>query len=126
MIYIVLDTNILNISYNRNASYDSFYLNKQYDEIMAAISENKFKDKVQLLIPQLVIDELYIHKVEAYEKEMKELNRIERNMSTLISVKYQYDSTEEYRHFIKEKIQEFLFINENLTVIPVCNELMNL
>lgn len=122
MIYIVLDTNILNISYNKNAAYDSFYLNKLYDEIVAAISENNFKDKVQLLIPQLVIDELYIHKVEAYEKEIKELNRIERNMSTLISIKYQYDSTEEYRKFMKEKIQEFLFINENLTVIPVCNE----
>lgn len=122
MIYIVPDTNILNISYGKNARYDTFYMNKSFEEIVSSIAREKFRDDVDFLIPQIVMDELYVHKLEAYQKEKKELDRLAKNMWPLVSLKCQFGDLKEYELFLKEKVEHFRTSHGGFSVLPVCSE----
>lgn len=122
MIYIVPDTNIFSMSYTRSAAYDLFFLNKNFNEIINSIEKDRFRDQVRLLIPKMVLEELYIQKIESYEKDVKELNRITENMASLISVERRFDLIEEYKCFLRDKVQEFLSGHGEVEIMPVCDE----
>lgn len=122
MIYIVPDTNILNISYSKNARYDTFYMNKSFEEIVSSIVTERFRDDVEFLIPQIVMDELYIHKLEAYQKEKKELDRLAMNMSPLVSLNCQFEDPKEYELFLKEQVVQFRMSHGGFSVMPICSE----
>lgn len=74
------------------------------------------------MIPQIVLDELYIHEIESYEKDVKELSRITENMASLISVERRFDLMEDYKSFLRDKVQEFLSRHGEVEIMPVCDE----
>lgn len=120
MIYIVLDTNILNVSHSKNICFESFQLNKNFEEIVKSISEDRFRDDVQILIPEIVKGELKQHRIEDYIKEIDELSRIQKNLSSLAEIKFEYKTTREYERFIERKMGEYFAKYKMVSFVPIC------
>ena len=63
MISVVLDTNLLK---SGSTDFTVVHFVNKLNDIIGEIESNDLYDKVQILIPQIVIDELYEHQKKAY------------------------------------------------------------
>lgn len=71
MIGIVLDTNIIN-SGSRDFMTAQFY--NKLDDIIRTLESNEYNQDVKILLPRIVVEELYQHQMTNYHKEIDKLS----------------------------------------------------
>ncbi len=121
MIYIVPDSNFLHISYDKRriATYNHFYFNQPFDELISLRDLDTCNDIVQVLVPEMVLRELVEQKVTQYEKDIDVYNILALRMD---KPKEEFESVSSYRNEALNQAKEFLD-TKSVNLIPVCDEM---
>jgi hypothetical protein len=85
MISVVLDTNVL---FSRDKNFSKAMFEDQLIQLIDEIEANDLQDRVQLLIPQIVIDELCTRQCEDYEEAYIKVRDVQFHNCTI-----EYDET---------------------------------
>ena len=77
MIYVVVDTNVLHISYDKDGEniYHSPEMNKNFYALQDLQSEKSI-DKVSIIVPEMVLCELVEQNVASYINDVEKLNKL--------------------------------------------------
>ncbi len=119
MIYIVPDSNFLRIPFDKikTSLYRQFYLNQPFEELITIRDLHPCNDKVQILVPEMVLRELTEQKIAQYEKDMEAYNTIALRMG---KPKEEFESISSYRNEALKQAKEFLN-SKRVHLIPVCD-----
>lgn len=112
MISVVLDTNLLK---SGSTDFTVVHFVNKLNDIIGEIESNDLYDKVQILIPQIVIDELYEHQKKAYSDKYSSIRSCKFHTFDIIP----HPNYEQWLHdkFI-ETIDELAVRDAKCIVIP--------
>ncbi len=119
MLYIVLDTNIMfENSFN---DFSTFMVSGKFKKIYELINKDigMYRDKIKILIPAIVIEELLQKRKEEFNDAKKIFSDYAGKMGNLVKVGYSEDVFE-YSTYLKKQIDICISSYENLEIIPLC------
>lgn len=121
MIYIVPDSNLLHISYDKckAPAYSRFYFNQAFEELISLRDFDTCKDIVQILVPEMVLRELVEQKVIQYKKDIDVYNMLALRMDRQ---KEEFETESSYRSTAMKQAKELLDTN-SVELIPVCDQM---
>ena len=129
-INIFLDTNVLEI---QNKKLFKFEFNGIYYRLKNFVTYNNYNN-FKIIIPQIVLDEMYQHYIEEYENIQKKLENIDdeyKGIKTdLIKIGYdiniiknRFASSNEYKKYIKLEFDKYILEEKKfLEIIPYPNQ----
>lgn len=122
---IVLDTNKVRSTHSGGASYGSFELGAEYNDLKSYIGEKGLSQFVEIAIPSVAIEEVLQQKVEQYSKDIRHIAEIRSRLSELPGVSFSGVTLPTTRFDCKEHLTPRMtdFIqNSELTVIDIEEE----
>jgi len=85
---IILDTNKIRSTHSGGASYGSFELGAEYNDLRSYIREKGLSEFVEIAIPSVAIQELLQQKVEQYSRDVQHISEIQSRLSELPGVSF--------------------------------------
>lgn len=121
MIYIVPDSNLLHISYDkcRASAYSQFYFNQALEELISLRDFGTCNDIVQILVPEMVLRELVEQKVIQYKKDIDVYDVLSLRLDR---TKEEFETVSSYRSMAMEQAQEVL-VTKAVDIIPICDKM---
>jgi len=129
-IQLFLDTNILE-SYNSKTLVSLYDIkpSSDYYTIIRYINENHLEDKIDICIPEVVLQEIKEHLFIQFKKEKdsvtSKINECKNLFGSLIDISYRFsiDSSELYKEYVETMIDGFLKKNKCTVILyPRCRE----
>lgn len=99
MISIVLDTNIL---FSNGTDFTKAQFYDKVDEVIGELESNDLYDEIQILIPQIVIDELFVQQMDKYNES---INKIRNLKLPNVTIGYLDDYEKFLRNLFSEAIK---------------------
>ena len=127
---IFLDTNVIEI---QNKKLFEFKFNNVYDRLKKFITYNTYNN-FKIIIPQIVLDEMYKHYLEEYEKIQEKLENLDDKYnaikSDLVKVGYdiniirnRYSNVSEYEDYLKLNFNKYIFQEKKyFEILPYPNQ----
>ena len=105
--YIIFDTNILYITYDKKGDFSKFQFNATYQNIINVVNEFDIYESVSFLIPAVVWEEMKKQEIEAHDIKLEEVKRkIEKHKFPELIVA-EVKIGKDYTSYIEEKIGEY-------------------
>ncbi len=123
---VFLDTNVIEI---QNKKLFKFEFNGIYYKLRNFITYNNYNN-FKIIIPQIVLDEMYKHYIEEYESIQKKLENLNDSYSAIkadmIKIGYdvnitknRYANIDEYKKYIKQNFDKYILEeNKYFEIIP--------
>jgi len=80
---IILDTNVLRSTKEREVAYGTFEFGLPYTKIESFVLNNGLSDLVEIAVPRVVVDELKKQKTNSYHSDVKKLTKIHSRLSKM-------------------------------------------
>lgn len=119
MKYIVLDTNILFIDYDKNFHVTELFFSRAVHDLLKMSKEERLGDDTKILIPEVVVRELISKKIEDFNKFEKHLEKMRKCITGCGTVLISIDR-QKYPESVKTQFNEWMEIN-NVGILPICN-----
>lgn len=118
MVSIIIDTNILK---SGNKDFTTVHFLSKLEDITREIESNDFYQDIKILIPQIVIDELYMHQLSGYNEWISKIQGLKLSYNEI-------EIIDDYKTFLDVKFKEVInsFNTSNLIceVIPYPNHII--
>jgi len=121
MIYIFVDTNIIEAKAGSRNFLDANNFKQDFRDLIKYIVDNKLQDKVKLCVPEIVCREMLKHLHESYIEQKKELAEISRTLGSVgkIEINPEYQLTlEDLKNKILVEYANIVFVD--LDVSKTC------
>ena len=120
MIYIILDSNMLHIDYKNNFIMNKLFFSESVNDLIKRKKQGRFDEAVRILVPEVVLREIKRQRIEAYEKFVLDVEKVQRSIAGYGKVELRTNK-EEYRRTIDLQFSNWLEVNE-VQILPICEE----
>lgn len=104
---IVFDTNIMFKSGDKGIDFSSFSLNSKYSNLVEYVEKNDLVEKVQIIVPKIVFEELKIQQKDKYYNELAKLREQATQFKGLFDVSNIYKDIN-YEGFLEDIYKTYI------------------
>lgn len=112
MLCIVLDTNILN---SGSKDYSILQFVSKLQEIIRELEVSDYEQPIKVLLPKIVVNELIVHQIEHYKKDISKLEGIK---VPGVEIKFNLDYEQFVHELLNNQIKQFRSWNFPTEIIP--------
>ncbi len=120
MNYVIVDSNMLHIDYKNNFIMDKLAFSESVNDLIRRKKHGRFEENIRILIPEVVLRELKRQRIEAYEKFVLDVEKIQRSIVGYGKVELRTNK-EEYSKTIDGQFSNWLEVND-VQILPMCEE----
>ena len=120
MKYIVLDSNVLFIDYDKNYHIKKLFFSKAIGDLLKMRKEGRYGSNVSILVPEVVLRELVRQRIEDFNRFMNSYAKIYKCIDDCGISKVDIER-DNYPEDVIGQINEWMKLND-IKTIPICNK----